>query len=222
MIIVGRKGNQAIQIAEMTVSREHCTISPNGDGSFVVEHKAEGNYTLINGQKIIKKTVSGDDDIQLGPAFKCKVKDLIGNAHIPAPLSPQKPQPQSFSLKEATKVWDDYQRVVAEIKDQNKRVANLRTITPMFTIVGGLLKLLGPIGNKISNPCLAIGLFLMIYAFFIMKKVDNEALLKAAKDEFEMNYICPNPQCRHTLPFQSPKILLHNKCCPYCKSHFTE
>ena len=37
-IIVGRKGQQKVPITDMAVSREHCKLTANPDGTFTLEN----------------------------------------------------------------------------------------------------------------------------------------------------------------------------------------
>ena len=53
-VIVGKQGNQRIPITDQYVSRKHCKLTSNGDGSYTIENLSQ-NGTFVNGRKILKK-----------------------------------------------------------------------------------------------------------------------------------------------------------------------
>lgn len=77
-IIVGKKGNQKIAITDSRVSRNHCKLTEQADGSFILEDLNSTNGTFVNGSSVIKNKVNRDTIIQLGPELKIKVADLVG------------------------------------------------------------------------------------------------------------------------------------------------
>ena len=76
-ILVGRGGNQSIPISDETVSRIHCKIEVFDTGMIAVTNLST-NGTLLNGQKLVKRTlVKASDKLQLGVRFQTTVKELI-------------------------------------------------------------------------------------------------------------------------------------------------
>ena len=61
-IIVGRgrsKATQRIEITDPTVSREHCWLTDNGDGTWTLQNKsAQG--TFVDGKQVLKTKVTKD------------------------------------------------------------------------------------------------------------------------------------------------------------------
>ena len=47
-IIIGRKGQQQITITDLSVSREHCKLTSNPDGTYTLENLS-ANGTFVNG-----------------------------------------------------------------------------------------------------------------------------------------------------------------------------
>ena len=75
-IIVGRKGTQRTPITDTTVSRQHCKILVNADGTYTIENiSASGTY--VNGNSIIRTAVTPDTMLRLGPSFSIAVRDLL-------------------------------------------------------------------------------------------------------------------------------------------------
>lgn len=228
-IIVGRQGNQKIKIEDKTVSREHCILTEQPDGSYMVENKS-ANGTFVNDKDIIKTRVTRDTILRLGSQYTVKVADLVGekvpaivqeSAHIQAgpskPLTPKtQPETVTVSIKPMQRVWDEYQNSLEGIKAKQKKIQNLRLIAPLFTMASGALTAFQP---GAGTPFFVVGLCLTAYAFIKGAKDDSDNLRKEATDKFQENYLCPN--CHHTHS-QSPKLLLLNKTCPYCKCKYTE
>lgn len=76
-ILVGRGGNQSMPISDETVSRIHCKIEVLDNGYIAVTNLSTAG-TMLNGQKLIKRTlVQKNDILQLGPKFQASVNDLI-------------------------------------------------------------------------------------------------------------------------------------------------
>ena len=77
-ITVGKQGNQKVTITDARVSRKHCKLTEQPDGSFILEDLGSSNGTFVNGSSVVKTRVKRDTVIQLGPELKIKVADLVG------------------------------------------------------------------------------------------------------------------------------------------------
>ena len=76
-ILVGRGGNQSMPITDETVSRIHCKIEVLDTGHIAVTNLSTAG-TLLNGQKLVKRTLAKKSDIlQLGQKFHATIGDLI-------------------------------------------------------------------------------------------------------------------------------------------------
>lgn len=76
-ILVGRGGNQSMPITDETVSRIHCKIEVMDTGHIAVTNLSTSG-TLLNGQKLLKRTLAKKGDIlQLGKNFQATISDLI-------------------------------------------------------------------------------------------------------------------------------------------------
>lgn len=227
-IIVGKQGNQKIAITDSSVSRKHCKLTEQPDGTYILEDLNSTNGTFVGGKSVIRTVVTRDTIIQLGGYYSAKVDDLVGAKFVQQPQQPfipqqpktePKPQPvPEFSIYKLQRIWDDYQNVLEEIKNRQKGVNNLRMIAPLFTMASGALSCFMP---GAGVPLLVVGLCLTAYAFLKSSKDNSDEERKEALEKFQSNYVCPNPKCGKSLS-QSPKILLINKTCPYCKCKFTE
>ena len=75
-IIIGRKGTQRTPITDTTVSREHCKLTINADGTYTLENLSI-NGTFVNGNSIIRTVVTPDTILRLGANFSIAVRDLL-------------------------------------------------------------------------------------------------------------------------------------------------
>lgn len=227
-IIIGKKGTQKLPISDPMVSRNHCKLTEQLDGSFILEDLGSANGTFVNGSSVIRTHVTRDTIIQLGPSFKVRVADLVGSSvsegpkvQTPPPPQPPRPEPTpEFSVKPLQHVWDEYQNELDGIRDKQKSINTWRMATPLFTMASGVLTAATG-GNPIGWILMIIGLCITIYAFVKTSNDNSDERRRIALDKFQTHYICPNPKCGHTHA-QSPKILLQNKTCPYCKCKFKE
>lgn len=219
-IIVGKKGTQKLPITDPMVSRNHCKLTEQPDGAFLLEDLGSANGTFVNGSSVIRTRVTRDTIIQLGPNLKVRVADLVGDQ---IPQSPQLPKPEpvpEFSVKPLQYIWDEYQNELDEIRAKQKSINTWRMATPLFTMASGVLTAATG-GNPIGWILMIIGLCITVYAFVKTSNDDSDERRKIALDKFQTHYICPNPKCGHTHA-QSPKILLQNKTCPFCKCKYIE
>ena len=222
-IIIGKQGTQKMPITEPTVSRKHCKVTINGDGTYTIENLSTTSFTKVDGQDIIKTKSTLDCEIQLGPVFKAKLKDLIG---IPA----GKPTDKEFSISHLQKVWEDYHEGGLAIKDIQHKMSLYQRIPVFFTIgAGALTSVSWSLGwggwVKILSICLTVtGFLLMIYFFKQASKFNPGRESDKLQQAFQNNYHCPNPECQRFLGNYSYTLMKNqNKMsCPYCKCKYTE
>ena len=91
-ILVGRKGTQRTPITDTTVSREHCKLTSNADGTYTLENISV-NGTFVNDTSIIRTVVTPDTIVRLGATFTISVRDLLP-LQVAAPKPQQQPRQQ--------------------------------------------------------------------------------------------------------------------------------
>ncbi|MBR1373921.1 FHA domain-containing protein [bacterium] len=218
-IIVGKQGNQRIPITDQYVSRKHCKITTNGDGSYTIENLSQ-NGTFINGRKILKTKVQADTVIQLGPNYSVKVSDLlpITNSIINNKNSlPQK----EFSIKPLESIWNEYHDSLLELQARQHKLGLLIRIPMLFTVVGGVLTAI--ISEDYRFVTLGISVLagiIMIYGFIKSKNFVFAKEKDILDMSFQDRYICPNPECGHFLGNKPYKVLSQDKCCGYCRCRY--
>lgn len=244
-IIVGRgrsKATQRIEITDPTVSREHCWLTDNGDGTYTLLNKSQQG-TVVNGNRVMKTIVTPNTYITLSGTTTLKVADLLpleapspaprqAPSFVPrqAPSSPQrpvqKPSTPTYSIAHLEAVWDDYHETLLDIQRRQRTTTLLRSASPMFTLGSGALAALA---NRmkcdevfwITAILAGIGIVLMIFSFFkglIDNSIDEK---EEATELFNSYYVCPNPKCHHFMGNQAYQIVSQHKNCPWCKCKFT-
>ncbi len=244
-IIIGRQGNQKMPISDPTVSRKHCRLTPNGDGTFTLENLSSLG-TKVDGIDIIQTTVTPDSLIQLGPNFKAKLKDIIGlssqsqasgafrttpQANVNSKSSAKSVRPTQnsaeqpkFSVSHLKRIWEEYESHNLEVAESQHKINLTRTGLGIFTMCAmPTLFFLGPVGYALTG----IGIVGNIYSFIGMKNVDTPTTRKQRQDELEERWVCPNPKCGHTLLAKNYRALLRDYVhpgipCPFCKCTYTE
>lgn len=211
--IIGKQGNQKMPITEPTVSRKHCKVIDNGDGTYTVENLSTTSFTKVDGRDIIKTNATLDSEIQLGPVFKANLKDLIG---VPA----EKPADKEFSISHLQKVWEDFNSKNLDLAKKQQKLNLTRTGLGIFTMCAmPTIFFLGPIGYALTG----IGVLGNIYSFVGLKNIETPEQRQKRQDEFDDAWVCPNPDCGRTLPAKNYSMLKRNyQSCPYCKCKFTE
>lgn len=228
-ILIGKQGNQRMPITDEYVSRKHCKLTSNADGSFTLENLSQ-NGTFVQGRKIIKTKVNSDTVIQLGPNYKIKVADLLPQKTSATnnSTSPSSTSTNEYSLKPLKKVWEEYDNRMTTIQQEQKTTTLLRSASPMFTLgsgaIAGLARGLGW-GDEIFGLTVimtVIGLILMVYSFWKGYKDNSIDERKEATKYLQDHYLCPNPDCRHFVGMKDYNILRQDKNCPYCKCKYTD
>jgi pSer/pThr/pTyr-binding forkhead associated (FHA) protein len=65
-ITIGRGTNNDILVPDIAISRQHCEITRQSDGSFRTADLSSGNGTKLNGKRMIDSDLFGGDRIEIG------------------------------------------------------------------------------------------------------------------------------------------------------------
>lgn len=232
-IIVGREGNQKIKITDNSVSRKHCRITKNADGTYTIENLSQ-NGTKVDGRDIIRATAGLNSIIQLGNRFSMTLEELIGDmfsksasrgnsdsiANSAQKASKQQPEVKTFNISHLQRVWDDFNQTNIEKADQQRKINLTRTGLGIFTMCAmPTIFFFGPAGYVLT----AIGILGNIYSFVGLKNSETAEDRQRRQDEFDDAWVCPNPECGRTLLAKNYKMLVRNhQSCPYCKCKYVE
>ena len=235
-IIIGRKGTQKTPITDPTVSREHCKVTVNTDGTFIIENLSQSG-TKVDGRDIIRSAASLNSRIQLGQSFSATLVELIGNPlsnnkstteaakatpKVAGQPAPQQKQPgvKTYNISHLRRVWEDYNQANIDMADRQRRINLTRTGLGIFTMCAmPTIFFIGPVGYALTG----IGVLGNIFSFAGMKNAETAEERQRRQDAFDDAWICPNPDCGRTLLAKNYKMLVRNhQSCPYCKCRYVE
>lgn len=224
-IIVGRQGtNQKITILDRTVSRQHCKLTAQSDGTYLLEN-ISANGTFVDGRSVIKTIVTKDSIIQLGPSYKAKVADIVGNPNIVNPPVPHQPQMPPSPLEpdyiaafnRLESVYERFSKDKVELLKEERRKNQYRSL-PMFAV--GIVSLFLTVIPALEPYRIIIVLIATACAGWGAKiafgaSVEMPERMEALNRQFKIDYVCP--KCGNFLgdiPFENLK---NKKICSICK-----
>lgn len=234
-IIIGRQGTQKTPITDPTVSRKHCKVSDNGDGTYTIENLSPSG-TKVDGVEILRSTVKPNSRIQLGQYFSATLVELIGipqtktkpnatstptnHSEQPASFPKSKPDVKTFNISHLRRVWEEYNNTNIEMAESQRKTNLVRTGLGIFTMCAmPTIFFFGPVGYVLTG----IGVLGNILSFVGMKNAETAEERQRRQDAFDDAWVCPNPECGHSLLAKNYKLLVRNhQSCPYCKCKYEE
>lgn len=233
-IIVGRgrsKATQRMDINDPTVSREHCWLTDNGDGTYTLENKSPQG-TFVNGRKIVRTRVTPDTCVTLGESTTVRVADLLPLPRMATSpgqsASAARPPVPEYSIRHLRDVWEEYHDRMLDIPKRQRNINLMRSASPVFTMGSGTLATLSKTmewGNSVFSLTIIltiIGFGLMAYSF--VKAFNDHSIedREEATEAFQKKYVCPNPKCHCFMGNKPYSQLRQLSCCPSCKCKFTD
>ena len=192
------------------VSREHCSITINGQNAVVRNIKAT-NVTYVNGVEILSKSVTENDRVELGPSrFVLPIKDILKDN-----------KEATCDIAKLQQIWNDYEQTLLEYQIAERKFNTARSCVPLVTM-GAMI--CGIVFERslihILLYVLAVGVS-VIFAYVAYKKASQIPMkMVELKKDLQKNYVCTN--CGHFMGFIDAEILKQNKSCSHCKAKFTE
>ncbi len=196
-----------------TVSREHCKILRNPDGSATITNLNPNNHTYVNGKSIYSEKLTADDIVELGADHYrldtsfLKLSKTVDISHLKT-------------------VWDNYRHEEEHERIKSIRANALRSITGLFSM-GAIIISFGDFGMK-SSQIITLRLTLYtcavatlvwsaIYTFVTAPRKVREATER--KQDFTDNYVCPS--CNRFLgESMRYERLISNGECPMCHTKY--
>ena len=224
-IIVGRKGTQRVPITDTSVSREHCKLIINADGTYIVENLS-ANGTFVNGNSIIRTTVTSDTTLRLGANFIIAVSELL-----PSPITNNSSIENLQKQKALDSNQERYEKEFRRLKliydrystdkiaiQKEVSMANFYRMLPMTLMAIVSLGAACIPGLGAISPIIAvIGLGLLVYS--LIKSYNgnrgNPERLEALNRQFMIDYVCP--KCGNFLGFIPYENLENKSVCNFCK-----
>ena len=222
-IIVGRKGQQHTAITDLSVSREHCKLTSNSDGTYTLENLS-ANGTYVDGRSIVRSVVTADTIIQLGATFKITVKELLPVAiKQTKSAEPQQntvdPHQQEYEVKfrKLKKVYDKYTADKIALQKE-AGMNNFYRMLPMtlLSLVGlgaAAIPSLGNIAPVIGIVGVGLLIFSLVKSYNGSK--DNPEKMEALNKQFMIDYVCP--KCGNFLGYIPFEALENKSVCSFCK-----
>lgn len=248
-IIIGRQGTQKIAITDPTVSRMHCRVIVNGDGTYTLENLSQFG-TIVDGVRVEKATIGPYSHIRMGN-FSATLGDLLGvtpnsqrtlrawdtpyfsnvgsakdnrlsESGQSSVLSnqPSKLEPLTFNISYLRWIWEDYNKTNLEFAEKQRKINLIRGGLGIFTMCAmPMIYFFGAVGYALTG----VGVLGNLYSFIGMRNSESAVERQKRQDEFDDAWVCPNPACGHTLPARNYRLLVRNhKSCPYCKCKYVE
>lgn len=233
-IIVGRKGTQRTPINDISVSREHCKLIVNADGTYVVEN-ISANGTFVNGNSIIRTSVTPDTVLKLGPNFSIIVRDLLplqtpnkqkqsqqqqqqpAYHNVAKPVVDPNQQQYEKEFRKLKSVYDKYTAEKLAIQKE-AGMTNFYRMLPMTLMAIVSLGAACIPGLGALAPVIAVaGLGLLVYSLYksYNGNLNNPDKLEALNKQFMIDYVCP--KCGNFLGFVPYENLENKTTCNFCK-----
>ena len=234
-IIIGRQGTQKTPITDPTVSRKHCKVTDNGDGTYTIENLSSSG-TKVDGVDILRTTVKPNSIIQLGQSFSATLVELIGipqtktksevqssrinHSEQASPSPKTQPDVKTFNISHLRRIWEDYNNTNLEMAESQRKTNLVRTGLGIFTMCAmPTIFFFGPVGYILTG----IGVLGNIYSFAGMRNAETAEERQKRQEDFDDAWVCPNPDCGHSLLAKNYKLLVRNhQSCPYCKCRYVE
>lgn len=193
----------------MTVSRQHCSITQQADGTYKIVNLKPQNVTFVNGVEVMAKVIKEGDRVELGPS-----KFLVSWEWIKGFV------PTMVDFHPLKRVWEEYDEHKLDQQIADRKFNSLRGITGLITMGAIALSIIFP---EFRETPLYIGVYILailISAGFTYKAYQDSSKgpmkQKKLTEDFQQAYVCPH--CHHFLGFQSFTVLMQNEACPYCKA----
>lgn len=231
-IIIGRKGTQRAPITDTTVSREHCKLTINADGTYTLENLSI-NGTFVNGNSIIRTVVTPDTILRLGANFSVAVRDLLPlqAANIKPRQAQQQNPLQQFAKPAVDPNQERYEMEFRKLKSVYEKytadklaiqkeagMTNFYRMLPMTLMAIVSLGAACIPGLGALSPVIAVvGLGLLVFSLFksYNGNRDNPEKLEALNKQFMIDYVCP--KCGNFLGFIPYENLENKSTCNFCK-----
>lgn len=216
-MIIGRKGQQSTPITDLSVSREHCKLTSNPDGTYTLENLSASG-TFVNDRSIIRTVVNKDTVIRLGGSFTIAVKDLLPASHQDSSSGDEhKEEDYTAAFRRLKGVYDKYSADKIAIQKE-AAMSNFYRMLPMT-----LMSLLGlgaaaiPALGSIAPIIAIVGMVLLVYSLSksYTGSKENPEKMEALNRQFMIDYVCP--KCGNFLGYVPFEALANKKQCSFCK-----
>ena len=193
-----------------SVSRSHCSIVINADGTYELKNLKSQNTTYVNGIPIETKKVTEKDVVELGEDHYLIEWSMVNQF-----------KPKIADIRGLKNIWMQYNNDTLNLTVKQNKFNALRTGTGIITM--GAIACGFVIGRENSGMIyiLLYGLAIILsLTFFIKSYIDASKLPKERlklTQKFQHKYVCPQCKRHFSQPYDQ---LVLNDSCPYCKAIF--
>lgn len=213
----------------------HAKIKVDQNGNMVLTNEKQQNVTYVNGSQIMSKRITPANKVELGhERYEINLQSVLETARklvaAKESMSAQKSGPQAQGAGQSTVtvdithlegVWRDYHDALKQLRENQKRINLIRSGCGIFTMCAmPCIFFLGPIGYLMTG----IGVVGNVYSFVGLKNDNTSDEQERLTEDFQDNYVCPNPDCNKYLGNLTYRLLKkqYSMHCPYCKCEYTE
>lgn len=192
-----------------TVSRQHCSLTVDADGTMKLRNLKPENTTYVNGVAVEQKTIKPSDTVQLGPdRYQVDMKTLVALL--------DKLTPKTADIRPLKQLYSQYEHDVMQLEIAERKFNSLRGATGLITMAAILLSF--TLGHGPVYMILYITAILVSAAFTVKAYRNSSNMPKRKKelqDRFKDKYRCPN--CGHHYSMNYNELVMYDAC-PFCKA----
>ncbi len=224
-ILIGRDGGtQTLKVTvngksttlgavPMSVSREHCKVVRQDDGTAVITNLNNRNVTYVNGEAVVSHEVTADDVVELGGDRYRLDLSMLKLA-------------RKVDVSHLQKIWEDYTSWEEHTRISNIRSTALKSVTGLFSMAA-LIITFGDFGMEVETMrTLRLVLYTLagvsiIWTSLNMFVTAPRRVRKAREREerFVDEYVCPACKRPFGKSYRYEKLLQLGEC-PMCKAKF--
>lgn len=193
----------------MDVSRHHISLSPVGEGKWLIKNLNEQNVTLVNGLAVESKTVSESDKIELGNSRYLLSWEAI-----------REPKVETIDIRALKRVWDEYDKGNLALDIAERKFNVIRSTTGIISMSAIACAFFFGQGSTLQMLLYGLAIGISVIFFVIAHSKAQQVPLKRReiKEQFERKWLCP--KCKRPLNARSYIVLEQYDACPYCKAKY--
>ena len=196
-----------------SVSREHCKVVRQDDGTAVITNLNDRNVTYVNGQAVVSHEITADDVVELGGEryrLDTSMLKLV----------------RKVDISHLQRIWEDYSRWEEQTRISTIRSTALKGVTGLFSMAA-LIITFGDFGMDVQTMrTLRLVLYTLAGVSIIWTSLNmfvsaprKVRKTKEREERFIDEYVCPACKRPFGKSYRYEKLLQLGEC-PMCKAKF--
>jgi hypothetical protein len=196
-----------------SVSREHCKVVRQDDGTAVITNLNDRNVTYVNGQAVVSHEITADDVVELGGEryrLDTSMLKLV----------------RKVDISHLQRIWEDYSRWEEQTRISTIRSTALKSVTGLFSMAA-LIITFGDFGMDVQTMrTLRLVLYTLAGVSIIWTSLNmfvsaprKVRKMKEREERFIDEYVCPACKRPFRKSYRYEKLLQLGEC-PMCKAKF--